>query len=633
MNRVPQVRIAVLGPARITVGDEPAPPEILWRKHLALLVYLARSPRRARTREHLIGLLWSERDDKSARHSLSEALRVFRRVLGHDQVRADVDQVALEAGAITFDCDELVAGSNAGDWAAAARLALGEFLEGLSIPDANEFETWLAAERLEWRTRCVAVLTRQAEDQLMTGDLAEARATTLRAHALDPTAEAVARIAMRALALSGDRGAALEVARRLGAELHDRLGTEPTAETQRLTERVREARVGHRVIASPGGVRARPPLVGRREALARLFKSWEGVHGGVGACVLIEGEPGEGKTRLLDELVDRARLEDATVAASRSVPADAEVPWSGLAGLLTGGLDSAPGLVGAAPAALAALAAIDPNVVARASAGAAVFEPLSGAFSAVVRAVAAERPVLLALDDAQDLDAGTAGALPQLARDLADRPVLLVVSAATSGRRLEWLETLRAHLGRELVGAAIRLERLDAAALSALARWALPRYSEAETARLVRRLERDTAGVPLLATAMLEAIADGFRLSADGPAWPSERRTLVDTLPGDLPPAVIGAVCLEFNRLPAAEQDVLAAAAAIGNRVSATMLSRATGLEPSGVGRALDRLEWDRWLTAEARGYTFAAPIVRAILLQEMVKPGRAERYRMASGS
>jgi hypothetical protein len=211
--------------------------------------------------------------------------------------------------------------------------------------------------------------------------------------------------------------------------------------------------------------------------------------------------------------------------------------------------------------------------------------------------------------------------------------VLLVVSVATSGRRLEWLDTLRAHLGRELAGQAIRLERFDAAALSALARWALPRYSEEEVARLVRRLERDSAGVPLLATAMLEAIADGFRLSAAGPAWPSERRTLVDTLPGDLPPAVIGAICLQYNRLPATEQDVLAAAAALGDRVSATTMVRATGLEPSGVHRALDRLEWDRWLAAEARGYTFAAPIVRAILLQEMVKPGRVARYRAAAGA
>ncbi|HJQ66736.1 MAG TPA: hypothetical protein VJ816_10180, partial [Gemmatimonadales bacterium] len=242
-----------------------------------------------------------------------------------------------------------------------------------------------------------------------------------------------------------------------------------------------------------------------------------------------------------------------------------------------------------------------------------------------------EQPVLLALDDAHDLDPATMGSLAQLARDFADRPVLLVLCVATARHTLDWVESLRAHIGRDLSGETIRLGRLDAEALSALARWSLPRYSDEEVSRLVRRLERDTAGVALLATAMLAAIADGFRLSAEAPAWPSERRTLVDSLPGDLPPAVIGAICLEFNRLPTVEQEVLAAAAALGDRVSADRLTRATGLEPTSVNQALDRLEWDRWLTAESRGYAFAAPIAQAVLLQEMVTHGRVERYRTAA--
>jgi hypothetical protein len=51
------------------------------------------------------------------------------------------------------------------------------------------------------------------------------------------------------------------------------------------------------------------------------------------------------------------------------------------------------------------------------------------------------------------------------------------------------------------------------------------------------------------------------------------------------------------------------------------------------VDRALDRLEWDRWLAADSRGYTFVASITRAILLQEMVRPGRVSRYRAAAGA
>ena len=57
-----------LGPIEVTVDGEPAPSEMLWRKHLALLIYLARSPRQTRSRDHLTGLLWADRSEPAARH-------------------------------------------------------------------------------------------------------------------------------------------------------------------------------------------------------------------------------------------------------------------------------------------------------------------------------------------------------------------------------------------------------------------------------------------------------------------------------------------------------------------------------------------------------------------------------------
>src|SRR5439155_881669 len=141
----PHLSVCVLGPARVMVDGAAAPPELLWRKHLALLVYLARSPRKSRTREHLLGLLWSDRTEALARHSLSEALRVLRRVLGDTAVQADVDQVRLATDRVTLDCDRFAAHAERGEWDSAAALVEGEFLEGLALPDANQFETWRGA--------------------------------------------------------------------------------------------------------------------------------------------------------------------------------------------------------------------------------------------------------------------------------------------------------------------------------------------------------------------------------------------------------------------------------------------------------------------------------------------------------
>src|SRR5216117_739955 len=160
MSRPAGVYYRVLGPVQVTVAGAAAPPELLWRKHVALLVYLARSPRRRRTREHLVGLLWSDRDEKQARHSLSEALRVFRRALGDDQVQADVDQIGLGADGVTLDCDRFAELYAHGDWPGAAALVEGDFLEGLSIPDASQFEDWLGGERVRWRAQSVDSLVR-----------------------------------------------------------------------------------------------------------------------------------------------------------------------------------------------------------------------------------------------------------------------------------------------------------------------------------------------------------------------------------------------------------------------------------------------------------------------------------------
>ncbi|HZI22050.1 MAG TPA: hypothetical protein VFD76_06020, partial [Gemmatimonadales bacterium] len=232
--------------------------------------------------------------------------------------------------------------------------------------------------------------------------------------------------------------------------------------------------------------------------------------------------------------------------------------------------------------------------------------------------------------------------LPAFARDAASRPVLLLLGIARGSPAVERLDSLRSRLGRELEGGVVRLGRLDADALRELARWALPQYGADDVERLTRRLETDTAGIPLLAVAMLEAVARGFTLpSAPAPApapaapagagaWPSPKRTLIDSLPSELPPSVIGVICQRFRDLPEPAQRVLAAAAALGERSSAGRLTRATALERGVVDEALELLEWNRWLVADGRGFVFAAPIERAVLMQEMITPGQARRYRGA---
>ena len=178
----------------------------------------------------------------------------------------------------------------------------------------------------------------------------------------------------------------------------------------------------------------------------------------------------------------------------------------------------------------------------------------------------------------------------------------------------------------------MRLGALSPDAHRALARWALPRYDTEAINRVARRVATDSAGLPLLAVELFHAIALGLELSGTPSAWPEESRTLDHTMPGQLPEGVVAAVRVGVRRLSADAQRVLIAAAVLGDRRPPAVLGRATGLEGPALAAALDELEWERWLTAEARGYDFVARIVREIVARDFVTPGQRSRIMQAVG-
>src|SRR5213594_4955638 len=218
--------VRALGPADVRVDGAAAPAELLWRKNLALLVYLVRSPKRLRTREHLVGLLWADKPEKDARHSRNEAVRVLRQSTGGG-LEADAAQVRVAPGVVELDTDALEAFAAAGDYNAAVGLVQGEFLEGFSVPGASEFDNWLVAERDHWRRRSVEVLERRADQLLAMGDVGAANETIRRARVLDWRPEVAVRTAMRGLALAGNRAGALALFGAFARRLKEELGAEP----------------------------------------------------------------------------------------------------------------------------------------------------------------------------------------------------------------------------------------------------------------------------------------------------------------------------------------------------------------------------------------------------------------------
>jgi DNA-binding SARP family transcriptional activator len=620
-----------LGPVGLSVDGAPAPSELLWRKHLGLLVYLARSPR-GRAREHLIGLLWGEKPEAAARHSLNEAIRVLRRYLGDGNVDTGVGQVRLAAGSVRLDIDRLEEYAAAGEWEAASRLITGEFLEGFSIAGASEFENWLASERSAIRLRCIEVLGHHAEDLLRAGQAQEASAVAARALALDPGSETALRTVMRSLVLAGDRAGALERYEGFAAHLQREIGAEPDPETRALAERVRHERPIRPPVPSragePGEGDPRLPLVGREAELSRLADAAAAACRERHACILIlEGESGVGKTRLMEELLGRLRLDGVAVAAVRAVEGDQEEEWSGIRGLARGGLLEARGLAAAPARALTVFADALPEWADRFPQLPRDGAPLSWgrAFSEVLRAASEEQPIALAVDDAQWLDQASMQGLRTVLRDLASVPLILLFATDPHPPRAE-LDALRSRLGSNLRGLALRLGSLRSADLRALARRMLPGFSDVEIERVVRRVATDSAGLPLLAVELLRAVALGLDLRGTAGAWPEPYKTLDQTMPGDLPDTVLAAIRVGFRRLSPGAQRALAAASVLGDRVPLELLARVLDLPVNQVALALDELEWHRWMVYDPRGYTFVARLVRKVIAREMLTPGQRQR-------
>ena len=343
------------------------------------------------------------------------------------------------------------------------------------------------------------------------------------------------------------------------------------------------------------------------------------------ALVLLDGESGLGKTRLLEEVLGLLRLDGTSVAEARAVQGDRTEPWSGVLALARGGLLDAPGIGASPAAALAAFAERLPDWAERFPGATAAGWTLGRAFAEVLQAAAEEKPVVLAVDDAQWLDADSTLALGVALRDLSSAPLTLVLAMAPFPQRPE-LDELRTKIGRDFEGSAVRLRALDRGALRGLAERMLAGYDAVALDRVVRRVATDSAGVPLLAVELLHAVALGLDLGTISGAWPEPLRTLDQSLPGDLPDAVVAAIRIAFRRLSPTAQQVLAAAAVVGDLTTPVLLERALDMAPGETARALDELEWHRWLLAEPRGYSFVARIVRQVVERDMLTPGQRRR-------
>jgi TolB-like protein/Flp pilus assembly protein TadD len=257
------LRLRLLGNFRVWREPEGEVP-IRSKKGQALLAFLALEGARRHSREKLATLLWGDRPEEQARHSLRQSVLSLRKTLGNGEppaLLADGDTLALNPDAIEVDVrafERLAAQDGPQILERAMALYTGDLLDGLN-PRAEAFEAWRAGEATRLRSLACDVLCRLAARYAQNGDTERAIEATQRLLALDPVREDGHRMLMRLYERSGQRARALKQYRICADALLRELDAEPALETTRVYSEIRTQRPAAKVAAATEAAAAPQP--------------------------------------------------------------------------------------------------------------------------------------------------------------------------------------------------------------------------------------------------------------------------------------------------------------------------------------------------------------------------------------
>ncbi len=645
----PELCIRLLGTLQLRLEgvERPLPPS---RRTRALLGYLVATAV-PKLRSALCDLLWEGPDDPRA--ALRWSLTKLRPVVDDGPVQrlqADRERAGFLAQHCVIDTERvrvlLAGGVEAAPLPAleeAAQWLRGEFLDGLDLPDCYRFQHWCMAERERH-----GALRRQVLEALVTRLAHEPERALPFGHAMvaaDPLAEAAhaalvrllaaggrypeaerhydwARDLLRrevALAPGGPLDAAIHVARRerhaaaaggapaAGAIAAEQAVDETWASLGPLPLRLSEPEPGPRSDRPPlpSLAAAAALLVGReaeRKAIAEALANANTNATATGGSpidsaastrlLLLAGEPGIGKTRLLDHLAECAAAAGWRVIRGRCYEAEMVRPY----GLWLDALRDQP--TDGVPADTLAQAA--PLVAGRLHEGG-NREQLFDATAALLRCLGGRQPLVLLLDDLQWIDEGSAALLHFVARTLqGDAPVLLA-GAARAGEIDDnrWAKGLFRSLAR-----AGGLHRLDLGPLGQAEVGSLLAGTAVDASDALRQ----SGGNPLYVIELAQAAQRGAEAAGRS----------IDALIDE-----------RLGALDDGARDLLAWGAALGREIRPELLAAAAGQPLAEVLSRLAHFERRGLLASAGQGQVdFAHDLVRQAIYRSISQARRRAIHR-----
>jgi len=627
-------------------------PEVRWaghplsirRRQTRALLYRLAARLQPIPRGQLAFLLWPDTNESTARRNLSRVLTHLRRALPSPaMLHVSDDAIGLNPHRVWSDTvafDRLRVTGETGSLQEAVNLCRGPFLDGFSLPTSPEFESWTALERGHWERLYLETLATLVDLHATAKAYNEAIACAQRYLATDDLVEDMHRRLIELYAATGDRPAALRQFERCVTVLERELGVSPLPETRAAYQAILR---GGMPLQQP--VRSPPwttlpaldaPLVGREEVLAQLDQAYDLSRAGRGAVLLISGEPGIGKSRLLQDFARNVQGQ-ATLLIGSCHEAEQGVPYAPLVEALRPLVPSLDWQHSTMPLFhLSELARLlpelrthlpglpDPGPIVSRQERVRLF----AALSSWLLTLADERPPLvLGLDDLHWADEATLAWLSYFGRHLRPTPVL-VLGAYRRGEG-EKIAALRSGLRRDGILQEISLEGLTEKDVFHLVRHLSGRAFAGE--RLCEHLHRETGGNPFFLLETLRAMFESGVLRQDETGW-STTADGIDSLERrlPLPDTVHQAIRDRLRRLLPQTYQVLEAAAVVGHVFDLDLVKRASGRREAEVVEALDRLT-ARHLISEREGrYHFNHDLIRAVVRSELSYGRRRLLHRRA---
>jgi DNA-binding SARP family transcriptional activator len=616
------LQIYLLGPPVIQWAEQALP---VPRRQVRALLYRLAAEYRPVSRGYLTNFFWGDQPESAARRNLSRLLVYLARQLpdpdilqigeasiGLDPGRAWIDVRAFEGHWESWKMQNLCK-----DLQAAVALYRGAFLEDFTLAGNPEYDRWASLEAENWEQRFLKTLRTLIDECATQGDSLQAIDYARQYLQHNDLAEEIHCRLIELYTTLGERSAALRQYEQCSITLDRELGVRPTPETVAAYQ----AALNHKPTAAeaPAGLPGwttlpglRVPFIGRQEVMGQLNQALRNAQAGRGRVVLLSGEAGVGKSRLMQEFASRQRVRTRVISGSAS-PESSEMPYQPLIEALRP-LLSTPEIFTYIPNSwLAEAARLLPELAELIHLPQAVIPMESGEarariFEALCRIIfclcEGGYTVVICLDDLHWADATSLDYLAYLGRRLRGQRLLILGSYRSDESAC--LSGLRQTLARQ-------------ADLSELS---LPGLDDDETWRLIcslgdeipadkalaERLQQATGGNPFFILETLRAIRESAKLP--GLSVSLENFPIPDTVR-----QVVNSRLMVLH--PNARQ-VLEAGAVLGYVFDYEAALMTAGRGEMEILDGLDELVARQFLLENAAGYQFCHAIVREAVYADL---------------